>query len=445
MVGLTNAVNLIDGVDGLATGVSAIAAIVMFALTWGEFPLIPVLTLILAGAALGFLPHNFSPARIFLGDTGSLFLGFLLAGFSIMGVTKQATLTTLIIPVIIFGLPITDTFYAIWRRFRNGQPIFKADKGHIHHRLLDVGLTTRQTVLILYFCSIYFGAAAIVFNRFTGFSRYLIPLTLPLSPGCKRLEGLSDLLSTDRKRKCRKKGIQMTLPKIMSIIVTRTEAIKMAPLIRALRETGGVQEVLCLTAQHREMLDQVLSLFNLTAHYDLDIMKERQSLTYITTRALEGLEEIIRQEQPQLILVQGDTTTTLAGSLAAFYHKIPLGHVEAGLRTGDKYAPFPEEINRRLNSVLADLHFAPTVVATTSCVRVWPREKCSSPATRSSMPLKPQSALIIASPIPCCRMLISRPAGSCWWKLTGVKTWALPWKKYAVRFWIFSRPLRIRF
>ncbi len=161
----------------------------------------------------------------------------------------------------------------------------------------------------------------------------------------------------------------MTLPKIMSIIGTRPEAIKMAPLIRALRETGGVQEVLCLTAQHREMLDQVLSLFNLTAHYDLDIMKERQSLTYITTRALEGLEEIIRQEQPQLILVQGDTTTTLAGSLAAFYHKIPLGHVEAGLRTGDKYAPFPEEINRRLNSVLADLHFAPTVVARDNLLR----------------------------------------------------------------------------
>jgi len=161
----------------------------------------------------------------------------------------------------------------------------------------------------------------------------------------------------------------MTLPKVMSIVGTRPEAIKMAPLIRALRETGGVQEVLCLTAQHREMLDQVLSLFNLTAHYDLDIMKERQSLTYITTRALEGLEEIIRQEQPQLILVQGDTTTTLAGSLAAFYHKIPLGHVEAGLRTGDKYAPFPEEINRRLNSVLADLHFAPTVVARDNLLR----------------------------------------------------------------------------
>ena len=202
VVGLTNAVNLIDGVDGLATGVSAIAAIVMFALTWGEFQPIPTLALILAGAALGFLPHNFSPARIFLGDTGSLFLGFMLAGFSIMGVTKQATFTTLVIPVVIFGLPITDTFYAIWRRFRNGQPIFKADKGHIHHRLLDVGLTTRQTVIVLYFCSICFGAAAIAFDRFAGLGRYFIPIIFALFLlGIKNLEGLSSFLSAESETK----------------------------------------------------------------------------------------------------------------------------------------------------------------------------------------------------------------------------------------------------
>src|SRR5690606_14003292 len=131
--------NLIDGIDGLATGVSVIAAVVIFALTWDEFHLVPVLALILAGAALGCLPHNFSPASIFLGDAGSLFLGFMLSGFAIMGLTKQATLTTLVIPVLVFGLPITDTFYAMWRRFRNNKPIFQADNGHIHHRLLNVG------------------------------------------------------------------------------------------------------------------------------------------------------------------------------------------------------------------------------------------------------------------------------------------------------------------
>ncbi len=175
VVGITNAVNLIDGIDGLAAGVSAIAAVVMFALMWGEFPVLALLSLVLAGAALGFLPHNFNPARIFLGDTGSLFLGFMLAGFSIAGVTKQATLTTVAIPVLIFGLPLADTFFAIWRRFRSRRPIFQADNGHIHHRLLALGLSTRQTVLVLYCGSIYFGLSAILFNRFAGYAAYLIP------------------------------------------------------------------------------------------------------------------------------------------------------------------------------------------------------------------------------------------------------------------------------
>ncbi len=157
--------------------------------------------------------------------------------------------------------------------------------------------------------------------------------------------------------------------KIMSIVGTRPEGIKMAPLVSLLEQTEGVQSVLCLTAQHREMLDQVLSLFKLQSHYDLDIMRSEQSLTHITARALEGLEAIIKQERPHLVLVQGDTTTTFVGALAAFYQHVPVGHIEAGLRTGDKYAPFPEEINRRLNSVIADLHFAPTPLARDNLLR----------------------------------------------------------------------------
>ncbi len=151
--------------------------------------------------------------------------------------------------------------------------------------------------------------------------------------------------------------------KIMSIVGTRPEAIKMAPLLQQLEKTAEVDSVLCLTAQHREMLDQVLRLFRLEPQHDLDIMQQKQSLTHITARALEGLESIMEEEKPQMVLVQGDTTTTMAGSLAAFYHKVAVGHVEAGLRTGDKYSPFPEEINRRLNSVIAELHFAPTASA----------------------------------------------------------------------------------
>lgn len=157
--------------------------------------------------------------------------------------------------------------------------------------------------------------------------------------------------------------------KVMSIVGTRPEAIKMAPLLRLLTQAEGLESVLCLTAQHREMLDQVLSLFNLKHQYDLDIMRREQTLTHITSRALEGLETIIREECPQLVLVHGDTTTTFVGALAAFYQQVAVGHVEAGLRTGNIYAPFPEEINRRLTGVMAELHFAPTVGAQDNLLR----------------------------------------------------------------------------
>lgn len=157
--------------------------------------------------------------------------------------------------------------------------------------------------------------------------------------------------------------------KVMSIMGTRPEAIKMAPLLRLLVQAEDITSILCLTAQHREMLDQVLTLFALDSQYDLDIMRREQSLTHITTRALEGLEEIVKAERPHLVLVHGDTTTTFAGSLAAFYQQVPVGHVEAGLRTGNKYAPFPEEINRRLAATIAELHFAPTAAARENLLR----------------------------------------------------------------------------
>lgn len=149
----------------------------------------------------------------------------------------------------------------------------------------------------------------------------------------------------------------------MSIFGTRPEAIKMAPLVKELEKTKGIESIVCVTAQHREMLDQVLETFELTPKYDLDIMKAGQTLTGITTRALEGLEKVLEKEKPDLILTHGDTSTTFVGSLAAFYSKIKIGHVEAGLRTYDKYQPFPEEMNRQLTSRLADLHFAPTPLA----------------------------------------------------------------------------------
>ncbi len=151
--------------------------------------------------------------------------------------------------------------------------------------------------------------------------------------------------------------------KVMSIFGTRPEATKMAPLIKAMDKCDEIEQIVCVTAQHREMLDQVLEIFDLHPDYDLDIMTQRQSLTSITTKALTGLEEVMAEAKPDLVLVHGDTTTTFAGSLAAFYSGIKLGHVEAGLRTYDKTQPFPEEMNRVLTGHIADLHFAPTPLA----------------------------------------------------------------------------------
>ena len=148
--------------------------------------------------------------------------------------------------------------------------------------------------------------------------------------------------------------------KIMSVFGTRPEAIKMAPLVKTLAAREGFESLCCLTGQHREMLDSVMDIFRLRADFDLNIMQKQQTLSSITTRALLGMETVLEEAQPDLVLVHGDTSTTFAGALAAFYHKIPVGHVEAGLRTYDKYSPFPEEMNRTLVGDIAALHFSPT-------------------------------------------------------------------------------------
>ncbi len=148
--------------------------------------------------------------------------------------------------------------------------------------------------------------------------------------------------------------------KVMTIFGTRPEAIKMAPLVKELEKNENIESIVCVTAQHRQMLDQVLEIFDIKPDYDLNIMKDRQTLISITTRGLEGLDQVMKEAKPDLVLVHGDTSTTFVGSLAAFYNQIAVGHVEAGLRTFDKYSPFPEEVNRRLTGVIADMHFSPT-------------------------------------------------------------------------------------
>ena len=146
----------------------------------------------------------------------------------------------------------------------------------------------------------------------------------------------------------------------MTVFGTRPETIKMAPLVKELKSREEIETIVCVTAQHRQMLDQVLNAFNIVPEYDLDIMKQGQTLSDITTRVLQGLEGVIKEVRPDIVLVHGDTTTTFAGALAAFYNQVAIGHVEAGLRTYNKYSPFPEEANRQFVGVISDMNFAPT-------------------------------------------------------------------------------------
>ncbi|MFZ7756848.1 non-hydrolyzing UDP-N-acetylglucosamine 2-epimerase [Bacillus thuringiensis] len=155
--------------------------------------------------------------------------------------------------------------------------------------------------------------------------------------------------------------------KVMTIFGTRPEAIKMAPLVLELQKhPEKIESIVTVTAQHRQMLDQVLNIFGITPDFDLNIMKDRQTLIDVTTRGLEGLDKVMKEAKPDIVLVHGDTTTTFIASLAAFYNQIPVGHVEAGLRTWDKYSPYPEEMNRQLTGVMADLHFSPTAKSATN-------------------------------------------------------------------------------
>jgi len=175
-------------------------------------------------------------------------------------------------------------------------------------------------------------------------ARFSLSLSLPLFPE-------------------RRSEVKLSRKKVLVVFGTRPEAIKMAPVVVALRDRPELDIRVCVTAQHREMLDQVLKLFGITQDFDLDLMRAGQDLTDITTRALLGLREVYAEWCPDIVLVHGDTTTTMSASLAAYYARVPVGHVEAGLRTGNIYSPWPEEINRKITGTIADVHFAPTVQA----------------------------------------------------------------------------------
>lgn len=361
IVGVTNAINLIDGLDGLASGVSAIGVVsllVIFILN-GSAAIPLVLAAALLGSLLGFLPYNFNPAKTFMGDVGSNFLGYTLATVSMLGMAKTYTVMAIILPIIVLALPVFDTLFAIARRVLSGKSIMEADRGHLHHRLIDLGLSQRQAVLVMYCVAAIFGIFAIVLMRsalwkviaFAGILLILVALELINIRVMKR-KGLPPVPV--------KNFSEGGLLRVMLVFGTRPEAIKMCPLVLELKKRKDIVTIVCVTAQHREMLDQVLQAFDVVPDYDLNIMKEKQTLTHITSAVLEGVYDVIQKEKPDIVLVHGDTTTTLAAAQAAFDAKVKVGHVEAGLRTYDKYSPFPEEMNRKLVTSIADIFFAPT-------------------------------------------------------------------------------------
>ena len=379
IVGITNSVNLIDGLDGLAVGVSTISCvtILVVALLVSE-PNVALIVAALAGACIGFMPYNLNPARIFMGDTGSLLLGYVLATVSVLGLFKFYAIVTFVVPVLALAVPLSDTLFAFCRRILHGQSPFHADRGHFHHKLMDLGLNQKQAVAILYAISATLGLAAVVLTTKGSIRIALLILALLIGfvvcafirksvhkhhidvelqeaqEAAKAAEQANDAAAAEAPSTMSKRI------KVMSVFGTRPEAIKMAPLVLELQKHPEIESIVCITAQHREMLDSVMDCFGIRADYDLNIMQQGQDLTAITTRVLERMREVLGEVQPDIVLVHGDTTTTFAGALAAFYAKIPVGHVEAGLRTYDRWSPFPEEMNRSLVGRIATLHFAPT-------------------------------------------------------------------------------------
>lgn len=371
IVGITNAINFIDGLDGLAAGVSSIALMSLFFVSViRPDPDIAtaVLAAMLAGATLGFLPYNFNPAKIFMGDTGSTFLGFILGTISIQGTYKQYTAIAVAVPLLVLALPLFDTVFAILRRIASGKSPMTADRGHLHHRLIDVGLTQKQSVAVIYVASAALGLCAVVLDYKGPISAIILVVAVAIfviggSMYMTEMNANKNRECHSLQNPCRMAligGRKLERLKVMTIFGTRPDAVKMAPLVKELEKCEIIDSVVCVTGQHREMLDQVLKIFDITPGHDLNIMKSRQTLTGITTRALEGLDEVLEKEKPDIVLVHGDTTTCFVGSLAAFYKQIAIGHVEAGLRTFDKYSPYPEEMNRKLTGSMADIHLSPT-------------------------------------------------------------------------------------
>lgn len=367
IVAITNSVNLIDGLDGLAVGVSGISSVTMLviALLVSEGN-VAVIMAALAGGCVGFIPYNHNPAKIFAGDTGALLLGYVLSTMSVIGFFKFYAIISFAVPFLVLALPFFDTTFAFLRRILKGQNPMKPDRGHVHHKLIDMGLNQKQAVAILYCVSTVFGLAAVLLTT-SGVLKALIFVAAFVVAAV--IGGF--VYKTVHKEQQHKNALHdkehasLTAAgdkvRVMSVFGTRPEAIKMAPLVIELGKHEEIESICCVTAQHREMLDSVLKVFDLKPDYDLNIMEQSQTLSTVTAKAVTGLEAVFKEAKPDIVLVHGDTSTTFSAALAAFYSGVRVGHVEAGLRTFDKLSPYPEEMNRRLTGDIADLNFCPTV------------------------------------------------------------------------------------
>lgn len=357
IAGVINTMNLIDGLDGLSAGIAAIASttILAIALITGNTNTAMMATM-LAGVCIGFLPRNFNPAKMFMGDAGAYFIGLVLAVISMEGGLKSATVLTLVVPLLAVGIPVFDTAFAMIRRYRNGKSIGEPDRGHIHHRFMDFGLDQKRAVITMYLINVLFGLSAVALINgdwqyalilvVVGFFMMFIPSL--------QVEGSGPKIA------CGHIAPRTDKPRILAVFGTRPEVTKMAPLVNVLKRYETMETLVCVTGQHREQLDQALAAFNLKPDIDLDLMKQGQTLTDVTVRTMERVDNVIQQLKPDMVMVHGDPSASFTTALTTFYHNIPIAHVEAGLRSGNIHSPFPEEFNRRATGMIADLHFAAT-------------------------------------------------------------------------------------
>ncbi|QWP75551.1 UDP-N-acetylglucosamine 2-epimerase (non-hydrolyzing) [Lysobacter sp. K5869] len=420
VVGTINAFNMLDGIDGLAASIAlvCIGAIFLFdrsnVLDKGALPSLALLFV----ALLPFLFVNLggiNGRKVFMGDAGSMLIGYVMAWSLIYLSQRGPTRIDAADAVWCIALPLLETLNLMYRRMRRGLSPFKPDRQHLHYLLLDrerspktalltivglacafvaIGYALRHLPILLGLIA-FFAMLGLYSLTLSSGDRNKLPDWLPRPP--RQLEfapqaplgsgrgardsapaaaGNAGGAAYARSAHGEAAGAggfaplpplaaasaQLGGPAIKTLCVfgTRPEAIKMAPLAKMLAQDPRFDARVCVTGQHRQMLDQVLQLFEIQPDFDLNIMKPKQDLTDVTTAILTGMKSVLAELKPDVVLVHGDTSTTMAATLAAYYQQIPVAHVEAGLRTGNLYSPWPEEANRKLTGALAAIHFAPT-------------------------------------------------------------------------------------